>query len=228
MKIIKRIVLLLILIFAIICSVLTYQGYQLYTKALEKTPLDQMIAKYESDKDYVPIDKLPEIYKNAVISVEDRRFYNHSAVDFISIGRAVVTNIKEKELVEGGSTITQQLAKNIYFTQKQEATRKVAEIFMAFHIEKNCSKDKILELYVNSSYFGDGHYGIGEASFGYYNKKPKDLNLDEATMLAGVPNAPSAYAPTKNLALAKKRQKHVIRSMVENGYISQEEADSIK
>ena len=107
-------------------------------------------------------------------------------------------------------------------------SRKLGEIFAAYDLEKNYTKNEIFELYVNTSYFGDGYYGIYSASMGYYNKLPKDLNLDEASMLAGVPNAPSVYAPTVNPDLAKKRQKHVLNKMAEYGYISQDEANSIK
>ena len=106
-------------------------------------------------------------------------------------------------------------------------TRKLGELFAAFDIEKNFSKDEIFALYVNSAYFGDGYYGIYDASMGYYGKEPKDLNLDEASMLAGVPNAPSVYAPTVNPDLANERQAHVLNTMVENEYITQAQADEI-
>lgn len=227
MKIVKKILLLIIIAFLVVCCIVGIQGYTLYHEAIQKTPLSTMVEEKRSDSHYVTIENLPTYYKNAVVSVEDRRFYEHSAIDIRSIGRAIITNIKEWDLVEGGSTITQQLAKNLYFTQKQQASRKVAEIIMAFQLEDHYSKDEILELYVNTSYFGDGYYGIREASLGYYGKEPKDLSLEEATLLAGVPNAPSVYAPTKNLSLAKKRQAHVIKSMVTNGYLSQEEANQL-
>ena len=167
-------------------------------------------------------------YRNAVISVEDHRYYDHGPVDFIAICRAFYTNIKNGEFREGGSTITQQVAKNVVLSQERSWIRKIAEIFAAFDLEKNYSKREIFELYVNTSYFGDGYYGIYQASFGYYNKSPKDLNLDEASILAGVPNAPSVYAPTINLNLAKKRQYHVLNKMLEYGYITKNEALSVK
>ncbi len=166
-------------------------------------------------------------YRNAVICVEDHRFYNHGPVDFISIGRAIFVNLKSKEFKEGGSTITQQLAKNIVFNQENSWLRKLGEIFASYELEKNYSKSEIFELYVNTCYFGDNYYGLYNASYGYYKKDPKDLNLDEATMLAGIPNAPSVYSPNINPSLAKKRQKHVLRKMLEYGYITENEFNSI-
>ena len=227
-KIIKRLIIFIFVIFFILVTLIFFKGYKLYLDALKSTTLEEKISTIKADNNYVFINDLPEHYKNAVIAVEDRRFYSHGAIDFISIGRAIVTNIKQKDLVEGGSTITQQVAKNIFFTQKQEATRKIAEIFMAFYLEEHLSKDEILELYVNTCYFGDGYYGIKEASEGYFHKSPINMTLDECTLIAGIPNAPSIYAPTKNPDLARKRQNHVIESMVENGYLSKEQAYTIK
>ena len=151
-----------------------------------------------------------------------------SAVLVIKNDSTRLINIKNQEFKEGGSTITQQVAKNVVLSQERSWIRKIAEIFAAYDLEKNYTKKEIFELYVNTSYFGDGYYGIYEASQGYYKKEPKDLNLDESSMLAGVPNAPSVYAPTVNPDLAKKRQYHVINKMLEYGYITKDEALSIK
>lgn len=131
------------------------------------------------------------------------------------------------EFVEGGSTITQQLAKNIYFTQEKKITRKIAEVFMAFEIEKEYDKNQILELYLNTSYFGDGYYTVKEACKGYFNKELKEMTDYECILLAGIPNAPSVYAPTKNPELAIQRQKQVMNKMVEYEYLTQEEANKI-
>ena len=170
---------------------------------------------------------MPKFYLDAVVAVEDHRFYNHGAIDPIAIARAIWTNIKAFELKEGGSTITQQVAKNVYFTQEKTALRKIAEVFMAFEIEKNCDKDAILEMYVNTSYFGSGYYGIKEAANGYYDKEPIDMNEYESSMMAGVPNAPSVYAPTKNPHLAAQRQRQVLEKMVRYEYITEEEKNEI-
>ena len=186
------------------------------------------VSEITKKDNFVKFDDMSQYYRNAVISVEDHRYYDHGPVDFIAIARALFTNVKNQKLQEGGSTITQQVAKNIVFSQEQTWLRKLGEIFAAYDLEKNYSKKEIFELYVNTSYFGEGFYGINDASYGYYNKSPKELNLDEASMLAGVPNAPSVYAPTVNPNLAKKRQAHVLNTMLEYGYISKEEALSIK
>lgn len=138
------------------------------------------------------------------------------------------SNIRNKEFSEGGSTITQQATKNIIFNQDKTLIRKLGEFFGAYDLEKNYTKQEILALYANSSYFGDGYYCIYDASMGYYEKEPKDLTLAECAMLAGVPNAPSVYAPTVNMALARKRQHHVLNKMVEYGYISEKEATAAK
>lgn len=227
-KFLRNIIFLILMIIIIIGGYFTYQGYTLYKQALNEISVEEKVKEIKSEKEnYTEIKDLPQDYINAVIAVEDRRFYSHNGVDLISIGRAILRDIKEMKLVEGGSTITQQLAKNIYFTQKKELTRKVAEIFMAFEIEKNCTKDEIFELYVNTSYFGDGYYCVGDASEGYFDKKPIEMDLYECTLLAGIPNAPSVYAPTKNPELAKQRQAQVLKKMVKYKYLTQEKANSL-
>ena len=227
MKILKRIIICIILIILFAVGIVTYKGYTIYKQALNEISVKDKVAEIQSQENYTKIEDLPEFYLNAVIAVEDHRFYDHGAIDIISIGRAVWTNVKSFELREGGSTITQQLAKNIYFTQEKTALRKIAEIFMAFEIEKNYDKDEILELYVNTSYFGDGYYCVKEAANGYFDKEPIDMTEYESSMLAGIPNAPSVYAPTKNPDLAKQRQNQVLDRMVKYEYITEEEKQNI-
>ena len=227
MKLIKRIILLLIIVIAIAGGVLAYKGHKIYKDVLEKTSVADKVTQIKSQENYTELKDLPDFYKNAVIAVEDRRFYKHGPIDPIAIARAVFVNIKSWELQEGGSTITQQLAKNIYFTQEKSALRKVAEIYMAYEIERNCDKDTILELYLNTSYFGDGYYCVNDASEGYYGKEPKDMNRNEASMLAGIPNAPSAYCPTKHLNLAKQRQVQVLDKMVKYKFITEQDKTEI-
>lgn len=228
MKFIKRLILFVLILIIVVGSVVILNGYNLYKTTINEKSLSDKISQIKSDKKYVSINDVPSYYTNAIIAVEDHRFKEHGAIDVISIGRAIVSNIQAKDFNEGGSTITQQVAKNLYFIGEDDVvSRKVAEIFVAIDLEKNYSKNEILEFYINTIYFGEGYYGIKEASTGYYKKEPKDMNLDEATMLAGVPNAPSVYAPTINPTLAKSRQGKVLRSMVEYGYLSQEEADKV-
>lgn len=227
MKIFRKILLILFILIIVVLSILCIIGFSTYSAVLKEKPLVTRIEEITSDEHFVKFEDMSADYRNAVIAVEDHRYYDHGPVDFIGIARAIFNNIRYGELREGGSTITQQVAKNIFFSQEQTFTRKLGEIFGAFDLEKNYSKNEIFELYVNTAYFGDGYYGIYDASHGYYNKEPKDLNLDEASMLAGVPNAPSVYAPTVNPVLAKQRQQHVIKKMLEYGYITNEQALSI-
>ena len=228
MKFIRRIILLIIIIIVAAIAIIGKIGYDYYQEVLQEKGFDARIKDIQNDKNFTKYDDLSEDYINAVLATEDHRFFDHGAIDLISIGRAIHTNITNKEFKEGGSTITQQVAKNVFFTQEETLKRKSAELFAAIDLEKRLSKEEIFELYVNTSYFGDGYYGIKEASKGYYDKSPKNLDLDESSMLAGVPNAPSVYAPTKNPDLARKRQQHVLRKMIEYGYITQEEADNVK
>lgn len=227
MRNIKRIILIIILVIISLILLLIGNGYNMYKEAIEEIPLSKKIEKIKEKDNYTKIEEVPEIYKNAVISVEDHRFYKHNGIDIIAIIRAAINDIRAMKFVEGGSTITQQLSKNIYFTQEKKITRKIAEVFMSFEIEKNYSKDEILELYLNTSYFGDGYETLKEACNGYFNKELNEMTDYEATLLAGVPNAPSVYAPTKNLKLAKQRQKQVLEKMLKYKYLTQEEADKI-
>ena len=227
MKKLFKVLIFLILIGMSIALLFIGNGYNMYKEAIENMPLEEKVEEIRSKENYAEFSELPQMYINAVISVEDHRFYKHPGIDIIAIGRAVVNDIKAMSLVEGGSTITQQLAKNIYFTQEKKFERKIAEVFMAFDIEKRYNKNEILELYLNTSYFGDGYYTVKEASKGYFGKEPMEMNDSECIMLAGIPNAPSVYAPTKNPELAKQRQKQVIEKMIKNKYLTQEEADKI-
>ena len=220
----------LIVIFVVLLSfglIIAGTGYNMYKEAIDKTSLEEKVMQIKEKDNYTTLDEMPDIYKKAVVAVEDHRFYTHGGIDIIAIGRAIWNDIKAMSFVEGGSTITQQLAKNIYFTQEKELTRKVAEVFMAFEIEKNYNKEEILELYLNTSYFGDGYETVKEASRGYFGKEPMELTDYEAVMLAGIPNAPSVYAPTVNLDLAKQRTKQVIDAIVKYDAISQDEANRI-
>ena len=227
MKILKRIIFIVVLISMSIALLFVGNGYDMYKQAIEQISVEDKIAEIKDKENYTNFSELPQMYKNAVIAVEDHRFYKHNGIDIIAIGRSDFNDIKAMSFVEGGSTITQQLAKNIYFTQEKKIERKIAEVFMAFEIEKNCDKDEILELYLNTSYFGDGYYTPKEACRGYFNKELNEMTDYECILLAGIPNAPSVYAPTKNPDLAKQRQRQVMKKMIEYGYLTEEEADNI-
>ena len=210
-----------------ILTFFTVKGYTMYRKALKETPPEQVISQIQSDENYVTLDSLPQLYLNAVIAVEDRRFYWHPGIDPVSIARAVINDIRSMKLVEGGSTITQQLAKNLFFTQSKKFDRKIAEVFMALKLERMYDKDEILEIYVNTIYFGSGYYCIREASLGYFDKEPWELSDYECTMLAGLPNAPSVYSLDNNPELAEQRQRQVIDKLIKYGYIDETEGERI-
>lgn len=227
MKLLRKLFFLsMIVIIGVVCYFVK-QGYTLYEKAITETSIAEKIEEIKNNENYTSYEELPQNYINAVIAVEDKRFLNHFGIDFISITRAILIDLKEMSFEEGGSTITQQLAKNIYFTQEKKVTRKVAEVFMAMELEKELSKEEIFELYVNTSYFGDGYYCVKEAAEGYFEKLPKEMNLYECTLLSGIPNAPSVYAPTKNPELARQRQGQVVRKMIKQKYLTEEEAGKI-
>ena len=201
---------------AVLCAVAMYfavttgiRGYDMYKDAIAQVSLEDKVSEIRSKESYTVFSDLPETYTDAVLSVEDHRFYGHIGIDPIAITRAMVNDVKAGRFVEGGSTITQQLAKNLYFTQEKKMERKVAEVFMAFALERDYSKNEILELYVNTIYFG---------------KEPEDLTDYESTLLAGVPNAPSKYSPTVNLELAEKRQEQVVERLVACGLFTKERA----
>lgn len=190
--------------------------------------LADCVKKIRGMEGFTPYSELPQFYIDATISVEDHRFENHCGIDSIAIGRAALTDIKERSFVQGGSTITQQLAKNMLFTQEKKLERKAAEVFAALELESGYTKEEIFELYVNTSYFGNGYYGVGEAAAGYFGKLPSELSEYECAMLAWIPNVPSVYSPDGENELAVQRTVIVLDSMVRNKIITWEDAGRIK
>lgn len=228
MKLIKKLFLSVLIIIIVISSIFILNGKKMYDNIISQTSLEDTVNSIKTKDNYVTLSNIPDYYINAVIAVEDHRYKDHGPIDIIAIGRAIFMNAKNKEFREGGSTITQQVAKNLFFISESDvATRKIAEIFAAYDLEKNYSKDEILEIYVNTIYFGDGYYGIKEACNGYLEIEPSKMTLYDATMMAGIPNAPSVYAPTVNPDLTRSRQKKVISDMLEYGYITEEQADEL-
>lgn len=219
MKWIKRLCSFLFLCIVIAAGILCVKGYLDYREALEHRSVEEMAAEIQSIDHYTTMEELPDTYVDAVLAVEDKRFYSHPGIDPIAIGRALVNDIRAGAYVEGGSTITQQLAKNQYFTQDKKIVRKISEMFMAFRIESELDKDTIFELYVNSIFFGNGYYCVYDASEGYFGKEPENMDFDECTLLAGIPNAPTNYNPVASPELARQRQAQVIEKMVKAGYL---------
>ncbi len=228
MKILRNVLIVVLAIILIFGLILYIAGDNMYKNALAGKSLEDVLAEIQSDPNYVEYEDLPQNYINAVIAVEDHRFREHGAIDLIAIARAIYVNISTFSLREGGSTITQQVAKNIfYITEDNPVVRKSAEILTSFDLEDKYTKNDILELYVNTIYFGDGYYGIEEACQGYLNKDATEMTLADSTMMAGIPNAPSVYAPTVNPDLTRDRQEKVISSMVEYNYISETDANNL-
>lgn len=188
------------------------------------------LANVHAEQNRVPvkIDKIPEHLKDAFIAVEDVRFYEHAGVDPKGIMRAVIANITNKGVSEGGSTITQQLAKNAYLTQDRTLKRKVQEVFLALQLERKYTKDEILELYLNQIYFGQGAYGVQAAAKTYFGKNVEDLDLNECAMLAGIPKSPNYFSPLNNLKAAQERKGVVLDQMSKYGYISSSTAAKTK
>ena len=176
----------------------------------------------------IGINEIPKNLQNAFIAVEDNRFYDHVGIDPRGIIRAVWANIRGRTVTEGGSTITQQLAKNAYLTQDRTLKRKVQEVFLALQLERQYTKQEILELYMNQIYFGQGAYGVQAAAQTYFGKDAKDLTLNECAMLAGIPKSPNYYSPINNMDAAMERKAVVLDQMVKYGYISDSEAASTK
>ncbi len=190
--------------------------------------LKQAVNARINSANYVKLQDIPESLQQAVVAVEDRKFYNHWGFDMEGIFRASLVNLQYGQVREGASTITQQLVKNLFLSQEQTMGRKAEEFVLAMDMELNYSKDEILELYLNTIYFGSGYYGIKEASEGYFGKEPAMLALPESAMLAGIPNAPSLYSPYVDFMLAKKRQFIVLDAMTAAGYLRESVADDAK
>ena len=177
------------------------------------------------DRKLVRISEVPKIVIQAFIAAEDSRFYEHKGLDAHSIFRAVLKNFEAGHIIQGGSTITQQVAKMMYLSPERKFTRKLKEAILAYKIDKYLNKEEILNLYLNQIYLGHGTYGIESASLGYFGKSSKELKLNEVALLAGLPKAPSNYSPFLHYEKSKQRQLYVLTRMVEDGYISKEEME---
>jgi len=180
---------------------------------------------YKENRIWVPIDKIPPVVRDAFIANEDHNFYRHHGVDFFGIARAAASNLTHHQIEQGASTITQQLARGLFLTDKQTISRKVQEALLAMEIERYYTKDEILERYLNLIYLGSGAYGVDAAAHTYFGRGVDKLTTGQAALLAGLVAAPSDYSPYVNRALARERQRHVLDRMAESGYITRVQAN---
>jgi penicillin-binding protein 1A len=186
---------------------------------------DEFLTEFQAERRiFVPLQQIPLGLRNAVIAVEDARFYSHFGVDVRGILRAAYANFRHGRVVEGGSTITQQLAKVLFLTPDRSFSRKVKEALLALELEKRYSKDRLLELYLNQVYMGHGAYGVEAAARTYFGKSVQDLSLPESSMLAGLPRSPGNYSPFERPELVQRRRAIVVGRLLEQGYISEAEA----
>lgn len=206
---------------------LTSLGYLEYRKAVREKPLEEKISEIQSQPHYVAIENISDYLKTATVATEDQRFYKHHGVDVVAYGRILYVLVTTGQINSGGSTISQQLAKNLYFGFEPSLIRKFAEFFVVHDLESQYEKDEILELYVNIINYGDQHMGIYEATHGYFDKDPKDLSLDEATLVAGIPQSPANYQLSNHSAEARKRQKVVLQALIDTGSFTQEEIEQL-
>src|SRR5205085_145861 len=181
---------------------------------------------FKENRSAVRLNQIPRHLINATLSTEDRNFYQHWGVDLWGVGRAAVSNVLHLRTTEGGSTITQQLARNLFLTQERTMTRKLKEIALAVQIERTYSKNQILELYFNQIYFGEGAYGVESGAKTFFNKPLGELTLPECALLAGLPANPSLYSPRRKPTAAKLRRSKVLRNMLATHAVTQVEFDN--
>lgn len=188
----------------------------------------ELLAEFgEERRNLTPIAEIPKVMTNAVLAIEDARFYQHGGVDYLGVLRAGLANVG-KAKSQGASTITMQVARNVYLSSEKTFTRKIYEILLTFKLEHLLSKNQILEIYMNQIFLGNRAYGFAAASEAYFGKPLKDITIAEAAMLAGLPKAPSAFNPISNPQRAYIRQRYIIDRMLENGFITEKEAEAAK
>lgn len=196
-KLLFKMIIILLVIITGFCGYYGYLGYQIYQDKIQEQSLSERVNQLKSKEDYVTLDQISPIYKEAVLESEDRRFYQHGPVDYYGLARAMFINITTFSFKEGGSTITQQLAKNLCLSFKKNLSRKFAEVFIAKDLEDHYSKDEILEMYLNITYLCEGNYGIQAASQYYYHIDAIDLNKQQCDILVKTLKRPSVYNPSK-------------------------------
>ena len=190
-------IIILLVIITGFCGYYGYLGYQIYQDKIQEQSLSERVNQLKSKEDYVTLDQISPIYKEAVLESEDRRFYQHGPVDYYGLARAMLTNLTTFSFKEGGLTITQQISKNLCLSFEKDLSRKFAEVFIARDLEKMYNKDEILEMYLNITYLGEGNYGIQAASQYYYHIDAIDLNKQQSDILVKTLKRPSIYNPSK-------------------------------
>ena len=201
------------------------KSFEPSTVTLMYSDQDQLIAElYLEKRIVVPLNKIPTQLKQAALAVEDANFYRHMGIDLKAVFRAFLTNMKAGRVVEGGSTITQQLSKTLFLTRERSLARKIKEAILSIRMELIFTKDEILEMYLNQIYYGHGSYGVEAAARTYFGKSVQNLSLDEVAIIAGLPKSPNNYSPYRNPKRARSRRNHVIRRMAQEGFIKSNEA----
>jgi membrane peptidoglycan carboxypeptidase len=194
-RIVRMTLLLAIVVAMVISGPIVKTGYDMYKDATTHTSLEVRIERLKSDENYVGLEAISPEFLRQVVDSEDRRFYTHNGINLISTTRALLKNVKAGSTVEGGSSITQQLAKNMYFSFEKRYERKVAELFVAFDLERIATKDEILEMYCNIAYFGEGCYGLREATLHYFDLEPLQISSEQAASLVKTLKSPNYYNP---------------------------------
>ena len=228
-----------LLIWLILVFIIFLSGIYLYSYFLPKISIkssnkfyiydnnNELIYKGSESNSWVDVENISPNLKNAIISIEDKNFYNHQGFDYPRIISAMIKNIKNKKVVEGASTISQQYVKNLYLSFDKTWKRKIEEALLTTEIEVHYSKDEILEGYLNTINFGQGNYGIESASLFYFNKKPNDLTIEEACILSSIPKSPAYYNPLSNYNNSIKRAKIVAKQLLKNNYITKKEYNKL-
>ncbi len=221
MKIIRTIFRFLLLIFLLLILNFFYKGVVLYHEVIKEDTIEDTIKSIREKDSFILVDEVNPMFLDAIISVEDHRFYEHAGFDIISFSKAVIRDVKERRFASGGSTITQQVSKNLFFSFEKKISRKVAEYIVAKTIESSYEKEEILALYINIIYYGLGSYGINDAANIYFDKMPNELTDLESIILAGLPKAPSVYSSDRELIY--KRTLDVLNAMEKYKKINNEQ-----
>lgn len=227
MKALKKIFIILVLIVCIVVTGYMSLSYQKFKNIQEQKSIQQCVIEVQNQANYVSYEYISQDLIHATVAIEDRRFYNHGGVDFIGVGRALVSQFSDSFIRSGGSTITQQTVKNLYGLFDGNFLDKGCQVWMAWELESICTKEEILAIYLNIINYGDYNFGIYEASTNYFGVYPSELSLAQATLLAGIPNLPGYYQLSNHYENAKQRQYNVLVCMEQCGYIEENQIDSI-